>query len=162
MRTTVIPAQITTVEDTIAGNLTFNQIILLMMPVFLAMAIYVLMPQRMSFSLYKIPIMIIIFLIFTLLATRYKGRMVAQWLVVLLVYSLRPHIYVYDKNTLTERGWVKTEKTAKIKAVIKSTAKQPANLSPEPEKFDYTALVRDTALNLRLSKKGLLMLRTND
>jgi len=162
MRTTVIPAQITTVEDTIAGNLTFNQIILLIMPVFFSMAIYALMPQRMSFSLYKIPIMIIIFLVFSLLATRYKGRIVAQWLVVLLVYSLRPHIYVYDKNTLTGRDWVKTEKTAKVKAVIKSTVKQPANLSPELERFDYTALVRDTALNLRLTKKGLLMLRAND
>jgi hypothetical protein len=35
MRTRVIPAQITTVEDRIAGNLNLTQILLLMIPVIL-------------------------------------------------------------------------------------------------------------------------------
>ena len=40
MRTTVIPAQITTVEDKIAGSLNLTQILILMIPVFWATIVY--------------------------------------------------------------------------------------------------------------------------
>lgn len=42
MKTTVVPAQITTVEDKIAGSLTFTQIIMLVIPLLTSTAIYVL------------------------------------------------------------------------------------------------------------------------
>lgn len=46
MRSTVIPAQVTTVEDTIAGNLTITQIMLLIAPVLLSTAIYAVVPGK--------------------------------------------------------------------------------------------------------------------
>ena len=40
MKMTVVPAQVTTVEDRIIGNLGFSQILLLIVPVFAAAGIF--------------------------------------------------------------------------------------------------------------------------
>ena len=58
MRTTVVPAQVTTVEDRIIGKLGFSQIVLLMIPVFLSAGIFTLLPSAMNGALYKYILMI--------------------------------------------------------------------------------------------------------
>ena len=55
MKVRSIPAQITTVEDKIAGNLNLTQILLLMIPVFWLMIVYTIFPPYMEFSVYKFP-----------------------------------------------------------------------------------------------------------
>ena len=46
MRSTVIPAQITTVEDKIAGNFNLVQILLMMAPVLIATLLYTIIPTQ--------------------------------------------------------------------------------------------------------------------
>lgn len=103
MKTTVIPAQITSVEDKIDGNLSVTQILLLLSALFLASIMYLLFPQQMKLTAYKLPLIIVIVLTCLLLAVRIKDKIVLQWLVVLSIYSLRPRYYIFNKNDATLR-----------------------------------------------------------
>src|SRR3990167_7044697 len=98
MRSTVIPAQITTVEDRIAGNLNLTQMILLIIPVLWTMVVYILLFPTMQFATYKLPIIGLVTIFCLFLAIRVKGKVVIQWLIILLRYNLRPKYYLFDKN----------------------------------------------------------------
>ncbi len=161
MRTTVIPAQITTVEDTIAGNLNFTQIVLLVISLVINTFVYVLVPPSMSFSLPKVMLIAIIFTIFIVLSLRVKGRVVIAWLTILATYTLRPHIYIFSKNTLDARKVILPETS------IKESATKSKKTTKEVEKvvrqdFDYPSLIRNTSLNLRFRKKGILVVKNYD
>lgn len=125
MRTTVIPAQITTVEDRIAANLNLTQIILLLASLFVATFIYAVFPHRLSLTLYKYPLFIIDFIVFITLSLRIKGRVVLNWLFVLSTYYFRPRYYVFNKNDIVLRNVVmpvfQTKKKTKAIAHSKET-----------------------------------------
>ncbi|MCA9348397.1 PrgI family protein [Candidatus Saccharibacteria bacterium] len=99
MKTTVVPAQVTTVEDKIAGNLTFSQLLLLTTPVFLTGAIFAFLPPFMNLRGYKFTICVVITVACMSLAIRIKGRIALSWIAVLGKYNLRPRHYIYDKNS---------------------------------------------------------------
>ena len=103
MRTTIIPAQITTVEDKIAGSLNFTQILMLMAPVIGGTLIYALFTPIMKIVPYKIVLVLFVTVISLILAMRVKEKIVAEWLGILLSYRLRPKYYLYTKNDATER-----------------------------------------------------------
>lgn len=98
MKTTPIPAQITTVKDKIAGNLSMVQLILLLSPLFISVFIFAVLPERLHFSSYKVALMLSVLAVFLTLAIRVKERIVLTWLVLLVSYHLRPHIFAFDKN----------------------------------------------------------------
>lgn len=98
MRTTVIPAQITTVEDKIAGSLNLAQIILLVVPVIWATVVYTIVPPIFKITWYKLPIVMVVAVFCVILSLRIKGKVVISWLGVLLRYNLRPKYWVYNKN----------------------------------------------------------------
>jgi hypothetical protein len=98
MRSQPIPAQITTVEDKIAGNLNLTQIMLLMVPVFFTTAAYAMFPPRMHLAIYKFPLVLIVLIVSLILSMRIKGKVVLNWLVILLRYNLRPRYYLFNKN----------------------------------------------------------------
>lgn len=93
-----IPAQITTVEDRIAGNLNFMQIVLLMIPVFSMLVIYALLMPVMKLVPYKLVLFSVVTMISVLLAIRIKDKVILQWLLILCTYSLRPKYYIFSKN----------------------------------------------------------------
>jgi len=103
MKSTVVPAQITTVEDKIAGSLNFIQIILLVFSLIIGTAFYGLIPPKLHLTSLKIVLMIAEFAVFGLLALRYKGRILADWLVIYLRYKARPRIYIFTKNDAQSR-----------------------------------------------------------
>lgn len=98
MRTTVIPAQITTVEDKIAGNLNFTQVLLLLAPVMWTGLVFTVFTPSMKLSFYKIPLILIITCICTILAIRIKGKLVLEWVMLITTFNLRPRFYLFDKN----------------------------------------------------------------
>ena len=122
MKTTIVPAQITTVEDRIAGNLNFPQIILLLGALFISTAIYAVLPVRFHLHTYKIVLMGLMSGFCCLLALRIQGKIVAQWLVILSRYTFRPMYHVFDKNDLYLRDVVVPPDTAVTKHHAKSTA----------------------------------------
>ena len=98
MRTRVIPAQITTVEDKIVGSLNLMQIMMLMAPVFFMTLIYAIIPPSMSFVAYKLTLSAIFFVVCITLSLRIKGKIVIHWLSILIRYNLRAKYYIYNKN----------------------------------------------------------------
>lgn len=157
MRTTVIPAQVTTVEDTIAGNLNLTQIVLLVSSLFVNTAIYALVPKQLSFSPLKTVLMIAVFIVFVGLTLRIKGRVVINWLVILLSYLARPHLYLFNKNDSTFRDmsvYVPSKKELEKSEVVVKKSR-----SSEQSQFDLQSLLRNTDVNVRFTKKGLSLVK---
>ena len=103
MRTTIIPAQITTVEDRIAGSLNVNQILILLVPVLFSAVLYIAGAPALKLTPYKIVLAFLCIIICITLAIRIKDKIVAKWLLALLAYISRPRFFVYNKNNLTSR-----------------------------------------------------------
>ena len=103
MRTTIIPAQITTVEDKIAGPLNMTQILILMFPVLWTALIYIVCVPTMKLVPYKLSLIGIVTLICLILVIRIKDKIVAEWLGVVLTYHFRPKYWLYNKNDTTGR-----------------------------------------------------------
>lgn len=101
MRTTIVPAQVTTVEDRVAGNLTIAQLLILMAGFGLMTVVYLLVAPNYHFSPTKIVSLVIIALTFGPLAIRIFDKIVAEWLVILVRYALRPRRYVFKKSDRT-------------------------------------------------------------
>ena len=119
MRNTVIPAQITTVEDKIAGNLNLTQILLLMTPVLITTLLYSLISPAMKLTVFKMILIGLSILVCGILAIRVKGRVVLNWLAVFIKYKLRPSFFVFNKNDCYLREIETTVKNNKQSKVIK-------------------------------------------
>lgn len=98
MRTTVIPAQITTVEDKIAGNLNLTQILILMVPIFWTTIVYAFLAPTLRLAWYKLPLILIVLFACLLLSLRIKGKVVINWFIIFLTYNIRPKYYLLNKN----------------------------------------------------------------
>src|SRR5665213_1003452 len=99
MKVSVVPAQITTVEDRIAGNLSFTQILLLSIPQFFVAILFVLIPPVGHFSILKLVISLVIIGCSSTLAIRINNKILLDLLKLRISYFVRPHIYVYKKQT---------------------------------------------------------------
>ena len=162
MKTTVVPAQVTTVEDRIIGKLGFSQIVLLMIPVFLSTGIFTLLPPVMNGALHKYVLMALSLITCGILSIRVKGKIIALWLVTVLRYNLRPKYYLFDKNTTAFRNEYKNT-SCEDEEVIN----QPAKKQQKPEKLDDISTIKtrqiidDPTADVRFEtdKKGGLHVR---
>jgi hypothetical protein len=160
MRTRVIPAQITTVEDKIAGNLNLTQMLILMAPVFFSTIIYVLLPPTMGIVWYKVTLSLVAFSVCGILALRIKGKVVVSWIAILLKYFLRPKYYVLNKNDPYLRV-IELPKTPTDSAEVKAETGKAAAHKPESS-FNIGDLVRleqlltkkNTDLRFKVGKNG--------
>jgi len=99
MRTTIVPAQVTTVEDRIAGRLGLTQMLLLIAPIFGGSAIFVVFPPFFAYAVYKVVLITCVATLSALLAIRIKGKILLFWAITLLRYNLRPRYYLFNKNS---------------------------------------------------------------
>jgi hypothetical protein len=158
MKTTLVPAQVTTVEDKIAGSLSLSQLILLCAPIFLGGAIYAIFPPFLHLTLIKTLLFVLLVIAFSLLSIRIKGKILLSWLIVISRYNLRPSLYIYNKNDMHLRN------TKAVKAAKKESKKtiEPKKSLPSLPKIPIPQMVKlQTAitdprskLNIRASKKG--------
>ncbi len=160
MRTQVIPAQITTVEDKIAGSLNLTQITLLICPAFWATIVYALFIPRFQLSLYKLPLIILVLFLCLALSVRIKGRVVINWLVTIFRYNLRPKYYVFNKNdsflrTLDLPDFEKKQRNLTRKTVIKEKTKTASIVSiSDLVKFEGFFANPKYSLSFKSAKKG--------
>ena len=163
MKTTPIPAQITTVEDKIAGNLSMMQLILLLSPLFLSVFIFAVLPDRMDFNFYKVVLMLSSLIIFLTLAVRIKERIILTWLILLVSYHLRSHIFVFDKND----GYLRESKLLKNNEVKNHSAnKQTKKKKKKANSLSILNLIqlenlinaRNTKMVIKFSRKRRLKL----
>ena len=163
MRTTVIPAQITTVEDKIAGNLNMTQVFILMAPVFFGAGAYVFFPPFFRFAVYKILATAFVIVISLILSLRIKEKVVANWLIVLLTYNLRPRFYVFNKNDPYQREIYLPIASLKVrkKAILKKDAKA-TNFSKDLVKLQKYIKNPKYALSLKPNNKGGVYVALNE
>jgi hypothetical protein len=130
MRIANVPAQITTVEDKVAGNLSLSQLVLLLAPIFVSTGIYAIMPPTMSAPLYKVALMAVVLVVFSVLAVKFRGKILLLWVIVLLNYNLRPRYSVSNKNDTYLRDIPKPEvkQKSQLKNVVRE-AKEALELS---------------------------------
>ncbi len=157
MRTTVVPAQITTVEDRIAGNLTFVQILLLIAALLIGACLYLVVSPRLHFNPVKLTLISFQFFFLCTLALRIQGKIVADWLVLLIRFHARPRIYVFTKNDCIARDIVieQPKKVAKPAiAAHKPLVSLPSLSLLELDQVD--TLLENPSLTVRfaLAKKG--------
>ena len=164
MKMTVVPAQVTTVEDRIIGNLGFSQILLLVIPVFICAGVFVIVPPFMGGTIYKYVIMGIAAMVFSILSIRIKGKIVALWLVTLFRYNSRPKYYLYNKNSAIYReDYVTIKEQPEPEKVVekKSVKKTSKDLLDIPTTAYMLATLENPAAKFRLEtgKKGDLRVR---
>jgi hypothetical protein len=103
MRSSIVPAQITTVEDKVMGSLSLAQLLLLSSPIFIGSLIYFVFPPSLTGALYKTILTAIGTVILWALAIRFKGRLLIEWAITIGRYNRRPRYNVNDKNDLCLR-----------------------------------------------------------
>lgn len=166
MKMTVVPAQVTTVEDRIIGNLGFSQILLLIVPVFASAGIFTLLPPFMGSAIYKYVVMGVVAMLFCVLAIRIKGKIVAFWLVTILRYNLRPKYYLFNKNvtTLRENYTIRKEQQEPEKTTPKAIKKVARHQLDIPATAKVLATLENPAARVRFEtgKKGNLHVRLTE
>lgn len=156
MKSTIIPAQITSVEDRIAGNLSFSQILLLLAALFIATAIYILFPTPFKLNLYKFPLVFVLSGLTMTLAIRIKGKVLFQWISIIATYKLRPKRYAFNKNDMLYRAIIHEEKLRKTTAPASKKQKAQSNKASVAETISLENILRNPSKNVRFafSKRG--------
>lgn len=166
MRTTTVPAQITTVEDKIIGELNMTQLMLLVTPIFAGAGIFVLLPPFFNYATYKVVVIVCIAAVFAALAIRIKGRILLQWLLILVRYNVRPRYYLYNKNDTHMRDVPKPEVPEELvkKAEPKKTHKVALPRLSTAELVQVEQLLTNPQANLRFTtdKKGGLRVHVTE
>lgn len=99
MRTTTVPAQVTTLEDRVIGNMGGTQSVLVIIATLCATAIYIFLPPFFAYDGYKLLPMGCIAAACGLLAIKVRGRIILAWIIVMGRYVVRPRYYIYDKRS---------------------------------------------------------------
>ncbi len=158
MKTTVVPAQITTVEDRIAGSLTLPQIVLMVISLVIGVVIYAGIPPKMHLSAFKMTFIVIQFAVLGILAIRFNGKIVADWLIIFLRYKSRPNKYVFTKNDLIYREIVASKEVANNREKQVSTNENKKSSKPLTllEELNLKKILASDSLSLSFkpSKKG--------
>jgi hypothetical protein len=98
MKRSIVPAQITTVEDRVLGSLTPYQAALISLPLVFGVVFYATLPPHFHLKLYKIGLIAAMELIGAILSIRKNDQMLIFWLITRIRYNVRPRYYIYNKN----------------------------------------------------------------
>lgn len=157
MKTTVVPAQVTTVEDRVAGNISFRQLLLMIAPVFIDTPLLMLTPPLFKVTLLKCVIGSIIASVFLLLAIRIKGKLVIDWFGIVVRYRRRPTYYLFNKNSdyLRASEVISQKHAAKPVAVKKKREHLHLPHIPIANRAALETVMADPRANFRIkSTKG--------
>ena len=161
MKSITVPAQVTTVEDRLAGNLSLTQLLLLVCPVFVSCVIYVVFPPFIRISMIKIFISVVILILFAAMSIRFKGKIILMWLVLVLRYRNRPRYYLYNKNDRIFREHMAESSVPVGQAESKESRRPEAapliNLAtPDIARLEIAIADSRSNFNLKQTKKGVL------
>lgn len=158
MRTTVIPAQITTVEDKIAGSLNFTQILLLLLPMVWLGIVYILFIPSMHITAYKIPIVLLITIFCFILAIRFRGKLILEWVSLIATFNARPTYYIFNKNDGYGRTMdlpvFKRKPLLALKTIAKRKPKAVDSKVAVSELIQLEKLMSNHSLSFKATKKG--------
>lgn len=157
----VVPAQITSIEDKLTGNFTIRQFAILMIPLFLGMNALVLLPPVATIAPYKWFVIFLLAMVFIPLVIRVRDKIVIDWLFIYGKFYMRPHYYVYNKNTTYLRN-TGAQKTRESKEKGESVEPKRIHLTtkalPHLEQNRIESMLRNDELDIsfEFKKKGKL------
>ena len=166
MKATVVPAQITTIEDRIVGSLGMSQLVLLILPVILGGGLFIVLPPTMHLAPYKISLIVLLAVFCATMSIRIRGRIIMLWLVTILRYNIRPRYYVFNKRSQCGRERYlraveqeppkekETKTITKFKELRLSTAEiiQVERLLADPAANVFYATDKKGRLNVRITE----------
>jgi len=100
MKTAILPAQVTNLEDKITANLSLTQVMLMVIPIFLAALVFAFLPPFLSYSSFKLVLLIIVSSLILSLAVRIKQQLVLHWVAIIGAYVYRPKKYLLSYHDL--------------------------------------------------------------
>jgi len=156
MKTAIVPAQITTVEDRIAGNFTFSQLAFIAAPVALSAIVYVVFIPKLQLSILKLAMMVLLFALIAPLAIRVHGKTLATWFVVCVRYAMRPRIYVHTKADLMGRHLSLVQAAASEESTTENSGRALPEPRPLHEHIRVKQLLEDpnVSISFELDQKG--------
>ena len=95
MRSTLVPAQITTLEDQITANLSMRQILIFIFVILSNLILFCLIPPFLRLDPIKITLSIFISIQCLSLAIRVKGHLILDHLLLIARFRFRPRIYLH-------------------------------------------------------------------
>ena len=154
MKNINVPAQVTTVEDRVVGNLTFTQIGLLATPIFINFGLYTVLPKSLHLNLYKLVPMFFIAVISSILAIRVQNKTILDWTIMLARFRYRPKFYVFSKKSLYLRSLEKVNihEPVSTEAPMSSTSKSKPTLNVSAS----NSVLKSLNLNFIEERKGRL------
>lgn len=159
MKRSTVPAQITTVEDTIIGNLTALQLVLLIFPICFGFISFAVLPPNFHFVLYKLVVMLVLLLIGAILQMRIKDKLLLIWIVTVIRYNVRPRYYIYNKNDAYGRDMMRETRAPKQQQTETLPAPAATKHLPIaiPDAVKLEEIMSDPRAKLRFKagKKGL-------
>jgi len=166
MRTAIVPAQITTIEDKVAGNLSMTQLILVLMPALLGGLIFASFAPALRPAPYKIVLVLLVAIVFGASAIRIQGKLVILWAVVMLRYALRPRYHIFNKNSAYLRNIPIKEKPEVTEAVVQEAAPEvttrPSLSIAEIVRLQNLIAHPSAKLQFTTNKKGALSVRITE
>jgi len=99
MRVSIVPAEMTSIQDKIIGDLNMNQVILLSTPLIFTILVYLFIPPFSKLSLLKIIVCSISIISLAILSIKIDGKIFLEHLKILISFFNRPRIYL---NTISE------------------------------------------------------------
>ena len=161
MKLAIVPAQVTTIEDKVAGNLSLTQLILLAAPVFISGVLYGVLPKAFEPTMYKVVLIVLVVVGFASMALRIRGILVFEWIRVLARYNRRPRYYVLNKNDSYLRHVpIHSGKRDSPPVVVKQKQERiPLYSLTVLERARFEELISNTSMKLafkRTNKKGSL------
>jgi hypothetical protein len=167
MRTAIVPAQITTVEDKVVGNLSLPQLLLLTAPIFVGGIIYAVLPPSLGNALYKTILGVLLSMILGISAIRFRGRILLSWVITIVRYNLRPRYHVFDKNDIFLRN--NSAEVMEDEAAEGVTSDDgashvliPALSTPETVMLEGIMANPEAKLHFLTDKKGALSVRITE
>jgi hypothetical protein len=150
MKRSVVPAQITTVEDHIFGGLAPHQLVLMLSPLCFGFLMYAVAPPNFRLTLYKVGIAVVLEIVGATLSIRIKDKIVLLWLITILKYNLRPRYYLYNKNDAFLRAATvdEPEKAAKKEKALAATVPKLPTLAL-PDAVRVREIMTDPRADLR-------------
>lgn len=159
MKRSTVPAQITTVEDTILGNLTALQLVLLVFPICFGFVSFAVLPPNFHFVLYKLITMLVLLLFGAILQMRIKDKLLLMWIITVIRYNVRPRFYIYNKNDAYGRDMSRVDasdvKDAKTPTEEVKAAKIPHIAISEAVRLEEIMSDPRAKLRFKAGKKGL-------
>jgi|SRR5581483_3011475 len=154
MKTTIIPAQITTVEDKIIGSLNLSQVLLLINPIILAIITYLILPPFSKLSLIKLIVISIYSVVNLSLAFKIKEKILLDWVLILVTYFLRPRYFIYDKNEAFGRPYevIEINNLPNKKNLVNQISTE--QISNSISFFERVLIKSNFKLKFKPSKKG--------